>query len=112
MVTNLQFRINGVVITHIKVRPVVIDGMTVRWELVACDQKLGEFAIDDNEKLADPALTRFLLEVRDVTIPPIERRFLPNKGWKRMRTKECLVFAGIDWRDRYLLSEHSISALH
>ncbi len=91
MVSNFQFRLNGVIITHIKVRPVVIDGTTNAWELVACDEKLGEFAVDDNDGLADPALSRFSLEVRDVTIPPIERRFLPNKGWKRMSTRECLV---------------------
>ena len=65
--------------------------MTHRLELVACHDKLGEFAIDDNEELDDPALTRFGLEVRDVTIPPIERRFLRNKGWKRMTTKECIA---------------------
>ena len=69
----------------------MIDGTTDRWELVACHETLGEFAIDDNDGLADPALTQFILEVRDVTIPPIERRFLPNKGWKRMTTRECLT---------------------
>jgi len=50
-----------------------------------------ESSIDDDEELADPALTRFILEVRDVTIPPIERRYLPNKGRKRMTTNECLA---------------------
>ena len=54
MVTNFQFRLNGVIITHIKVRPVVIDGNTDHWELVACHDALGEFAIDDNEGLVDP----------------------------------------------------------
>lgn len=91
MVTNFQFRLNSTIITNMKVRPVVINGTTDRWELVACDDKLGEFAIDDNEGLADPALSRFILEVRDVSIPPNERRFLPNKGWRRMTTKECLA---------------------
>jgi hypothetical protein len=51
----------------------------------------GEFAIDENEGLSDPALTRFVLEVRDATIPPIERRFLLNKGWKQMSTRQCLA---------------------
>ena len=91
MVTNFQFRLNGVVITQIKVRPVIIDGDRDHRELVACHDTLGEFAIDDNEELADPALTRFMLEVRDVTIPPIEHRFLPNKGWRRMTTMECIA---------------------
>lgn len=91
MVTNFQFRLNGVIVTHIKVRPVVIDGITDRWELVASNEKLGDFAIDDNEAFADPALSRFILEVRDVSIPPSERRFLPKKGWERMTTVECLA---------------------
>jgi hypothetical protein len=29
--------------------------------------------------------------VRDVTIPPIQRRYLPNKGWKRVTTSQCLA---------------------
>ena len=39
--------------------------------------------IDDNDGLADPALSRFILEVRDVIDSAVERRFLPNKGWKQ-----------------------------
>jgi hypothetical protein len=92
MNTQFQFRLNGLILLHLKVRPVVIDGNMDRWELVACDEKLGEFAIDDNEGLADPALSRFILEVRDVTIPPLERRFLPNKGWRQVTTRACLAF--------------------
>lgn len=91
MVTNFQFRLNGIIIPNLVVRPVLIDGMTDRWELVANHEMLGEFAIDDNYGLADPALTPFILEVRDVTIPPIERRFLPNKGWRQVTTSECLA---------------------
>lgn len=92
VVTTFQFRLNGIIISRLMVRPRLLDGNPDRWELVACDEKLGEFAIDDNEGLADPVLTRFILEVRDVTIPPTERRFLPNKGWKIMTTRECLAF--------------------
>ena len=84
MNTQFQFRLNGNIIAEIKVRPIVMAGITDHWELVACHETLGEFAIDDNEGLTDPALTRFILEVRDATIPPIERRFLANKGWRRM----------------------------
>ncbi|MBZ5598450.1 MAG: hypothetical protein LAN83_09010 [Acidobacteriia bacterium] len=91
MVTKFQFRLNGNIIPHLKVRPAAIDGATNHWELVACHDTLGEFAIDDNDGLNDPALPRFILEMRDVTIPPIERRFLPNKGWKQMTTSECLA---------------------
>lgn len=46
---------------------------------------------DDNEGLTDPALTLFILEMRDVSIPPIERRFLPNKGWRQVTTRKCLT---------------------
>ena len=89
-ITIWQFRLNGIIIPLLKVRPVFSAGTADRWELVACHDALGEFAIDDNETLADPALTPFILEVRDVTIPPIERRYLPNKGWKRVTTTKCL----------------------
>jgi len=90
-ITTFQVRLNGLIIPLLKVRPIASDGTTVHWELVACHDRLGEFAIDDNQGLIDPALTRFILEVRDVRIPPIERRYLPNKGWKRMTTTECLA---------------------
>lgn len=90
MNARFQFRLNGLIITRIVVRPVVIDAATDHWELVVCHDLFGEFAIDDNAGLVDPALSRFVLEVRDVTIPPIERRFLPNKGWRQVTTKECL----------------------
>ncbi len=91
MNTRFQFRLNGLIITHLKVRPVAMYGIMDRRELVACHDTLGEFAIDDNEGLTDPALARFILEVRDVSIPPIERRFMPNKGWRRVTTRECLA---------------------
>ena len=90
MNAQFQFRLNGIIITHLKVRPVLTFGSTDKWELVACHDTLGEFAIDDNDGLADPALTRFVLEVRDASIPPIDRRYMPNKGWRRMTTKECI----------------------
>ena len=89
-VTTLQFRLNGIIIPFLKVRPVMRDGIVDHWELVACHNSLGEFAIDDNEALADPALTRFVLEARDATLPPIQRRFLPNKGWRQVTTRECI----------------------
>lgn len=91
MNNRYQFRLNGLIIAEIKVRPVVHDGIVDHWELVACHDNLGEFAIDDNEQLADPALTRFVLEVRNATISPIERRYLPNKGWRQVTTSECLA---------------------
>jgi hypothetical protein len=91
MVTKFQFRLNGIIITEINVRSVMNCGIGNHRELVVCHDTLGEFAIDDNEELADPSLTPFVLEVRDAMIPPIERRYLLNKGWKRMTTTECLA---------------------
>ena len=89
--TNFQFRLNGIVITHVGVRPVVVDGYpTEHREIVACDEKFGWFAIDDNQDLLDLSLSKFVLEVRNFSIPAAERRFLPNKGWKQMTTKECI----------------------
>lgn len=83
-----------------RVRPVVMEGSTNKWELVACHETLGEFAIDDNEALPDPSLSRFILEVRDVTIPPSERRFLPNRGVEADDNEGMSRAVGIRWRDR------------
>lgn len=91
MVSTFQFRLNGVIITHLKVRPIMLGNGIDHSELIACHEALGEFAVDDNLDFADPALTPFILEMRDVSIPPIERRDLPNKGWKRLSTSECLA---------------------
>jgi hypothetical protein len=90
MNTRHQFQLNGIIITNIKVRTFIIDGNPDQGELTACHENLDEFAIDDNKAFAGPALTPFISEVWDVTIPPIARQYLPNKGWKRMTTKECL----------------------
>lgn len=90
-ITKFQFRLNGLIIPLLRVRPVMRDGIVDHWELVACHDGLGEFAIDDNKQLVDPALTRFVLEIRDATVPPIERRFMPNKGWRQVTTRQCLV---------------------
>ena len=92
MVTNYQFRLNGIIITHLKVRPVETEGTKDHWELVACHDSLGDFSIEDaDDDLLAPELPRFILETRDATVPPLDRRYLPNKGWKRMSTRECLV---------------------
>lgn len=80
METNFQFRLNRIIISHIVVRSVVIDGLTDRREIVACGESIGMFAIDDNEDLADAALPKFSLEVKDLSIPPCERRFTPTKN--------------------------------
>lgn len=36
MVTNFQFSLNGVIILRLHMRPVVINGSTDCWQLVAC----------------------------------------------------------------------------
>jgi hypothetical protein len=73
------------------VRAVAVDGYpTDRREIVAFDDTLGMFAIDDNEWLADPALPRFVLEVRDLSIAVSERGFTARKEWSRMTTQECI----------------------
>ena len=91
LISHLQFRLNGVIISRMIVRPTVLRPTTDNWELVACDESLGTFAIDDNEQLADAALPKFVLEVKDLSVPIAERKLLPNKGWKRMTTSQCLA---------------------
>ena len=38
MNTRYHFRVNGIIITEIIVRPVMLDGVVDHWELVACHQ--------------------------------------------------------------------------
>jgi hypothetical protein len=81
--SHFQFRLNGVIIPHIIVRPVVTNGEITEWELLACDEKIGSFVIDDNDDLPDPALPKFLLEVKDLSNP--------DRGWQQMSTQECIA---------------------
>jgi hypothetical protein len=89
---NFQFRLNGIILPRIIVRQVMVNGCpTDRREIVACDEQFGLFRIDDNENLADPALPKFVLEVCDFSIPTTQRKSMPNEGWQRMTTQECIA---------------------
>jgi len=89
---NFQFRLNGIILPRIIVRQAMVNGCpTDRREIVACDEALGLFRIDDNEGLADSALPRFILEVCDFSLSASQRSRMPNDGWQRMTTKECIA---------------------
>ena len=84
-----QFRVNGVVMPYLRIQ-YRIDGAHADTRQVAVeDARIGWVVIDDNEDLADSALSKFVLEVRDF-MAPNERRLLPNKGWRRVSTREVL----------------------
>jgi hypothetical protein len=90
--TNFQFRLNGIILPRIIVRQAVVNGCpTDRREIVACDESLGLFRIDDNEGLPDPALPRFVLEVCDFSVPASQRSRMTNDGWQQMTTRECIA---------------------
>ena len=72
-------------------RQIVADGGAQHWELVARDVTIGMFAIDDNENLGDPALPRFLLEVKDLSAPISGSSLIPNDGWQQMTAKQCIA---------------------
>ncbi len=81
-----QFRVNGLVMPYLR----IIDGAPAgRRQIAVEDAKIGWVVVDDNEDLADPALSKFVLEVRDF-VAPSERRLLPNKGWRKVNTLEAL----------------------
>jgi hypothetical protein len=81
-----QFRVNGLVMPYLR----IIDGPPAgRRRIAVEDAKIGWVVIDDNEDLADSALSKFILEVRDF-VAPSERRLLPNKGWRKVGTQEVL----------------------
>jgi hypothetical protein len=84
-----QFRVNGLVMPYLRIQ-YEIDGAPARSRQIAVeDAEIGWVVIDDNEDLADSALSKFVLEVRDYAAPS-ERRLLPNKGWRRVSTREVL----------------------
>jgi len=86
-----QFRVNGVVMPYIRIQYEMIDGTRVGKRQIAVeDDQIGWVVIDDNEDLADPALSKFVVEVRDF-VAPVERRLLPNKGWRKVSTRELLT---------------------
>ncbi len=81
-----QFRVNGLVMPYLR----IIDGAHAgRRQIAIEDAKIGWVVIDDNEGLADSALPKFVLEVRDFAAPS-ECRSLPNKGWRKVTTREVL----------------------
>jgi hypothetical protein len=69
---KLQFRVNGIIIPRLSVRrEIVPDSEGARTpsgkpQIVIHDRHLGAMALDDNENLVDPALPRFVVEVRDI----------------------------------------------
>jgi len=87
-----QFRVNGLVMPYLRIQYEMIDGAPVgRRQIAVEDDQIGWVVLDDNEDLADPALPKFVVEVRDFAVPGIERRFLPNQGWKQISsTRELL----------------------
>jgi hypothetical protein len=84
-----QFRVNGVVMPYLRIQ-YDIDGAAAGERQIAVDDaEIGWVVLDDNEDLADSALSKFVLEVRDFAAPG-EYRLLPNKGWRRVNTREVL----------------------
>jgi hypothetical protein len=76
---------------YIRIQYEKIEGATVdRRQIAVEDDQIGWVVIDDNEDLADPALSKFVVEVRDF-VAPVERRLLPNKGWRKVSTRELLT---------------------
>jgi hypothetical protein len=81
-----QFRVNGLVMPYLRIQYGVPAG---RRQIAVEDAKIGWVVIDDNEDLADSALSKFVLEMRDFAAPS-ECRVLPNKGWRKVSTREVL----------------------
>jgi hypothetical protein len=84
-----QFRVNGLVMPYLRIQ-YEIDGVPAgRRQIAVEDAKIGWVVIDDNEDLADSALSKFILEARDFAAPS-KLRLLPNKGWRKVSTQEVL----------------------
>jgi len=83
---KFRWRLNGVVIQRIKVRREIVGGEPKgRPEIAVLVEGLGWFSIDNNENLWDPALPRFVFEVKDLSAPLFQRR------WKQVTIPELLA---------------------
>jgi hypothetical protein len=82
---KFRWRLNGIVIPQIKVRREIVNGEPKgKPQIAVYDPGLGWFAIDNNENLWDPALSHFVLEVKDLSLPLFQRR------WKKITIPELL----------------------
>ena len=84
-----QFRVNGLVMPYLRIQYEIDRTCAGTRRIAVEDTQVGWVVIDDNEDLADPALSKFVLEVREFAAPS-EHRLLPNRGWKRVSTREVL----------------------
>jgi hypothetical protein len=87
-----QLRVNGVVMPYLRIQYEIVGVPAGKRQIAVEDAKIGWVVIDDNEDLADSALSKFVLEVRDFAAPS-EYRLLPNKGWRKVGTREVLNLA-------------------
>ncbi len=77
----LVVRVNGVVIRRVKIREYISGGQpTGEQELIIFDPMLGSFVVDDS----------FVFEVKDLALPEMARRTLPNDGWQQVSLRELL----------------------
>jgi hypothetical protein len=84
-----HFRVNGLVMPYLRIQYEIEGAHAGRRQIAVEDAKIGWVVIDDNEDLADSALSKFVLEARDFATPS-ENNLLPNKGWRKVSTREVL----------------------
>ena len=91
-----QFRVNGVIVSEIRVQRKLVNGEPVgELQIAVRDTTIGWFVIDDNANLWDGSLPKFVLEYRDESawtlIPAIERSRIRGKGWKQVTPQELIA---------------------
>jgi hypothetical protein len=84
-----QFRVNGVVMPYLRIQNEIDGAHAGRRQIAVEDAQVGWVVLDDNEDLTDSGLSKFVLEVRNFAAPG-ECRLLPNKGWRKVNTREVL----------------------
>ena len=87
---QFKIRVNGVYMPRVKVRSTEDD----RLELVVMDNELGWFVVDNNDDLADPALSKSVLEYRDedlwALVSTEMKQASEDKGWQRVIPQELI----------------------
>ncbi len=95
---KLKIRVNGIYMPRIKVRCDEDNNM----DLLVMDDQLGWIVVDNNEKLADPALSHTVLEFRDeeswALLPDEMKQTSEDMGWQCTTPGELieiLQYAGV-----------------
>ena len=93
---SFRFRLNGIVIPELRIQREVVGGQAAGAVQIAVrDETIGWFAIDDNSRLCDQDLPRFVLEYRNETewqqADALRRQIDHQHGWHTVSPRRLVA---------------------